>query len=374
MPNWAGRWKVKWSLAAGGGVATSFSGNERNHLFLNIEGNRFRDVSGVSGLDSIADSRSFALLDYDRDGWQDIALVNTNAPFFELFHNEIGADFESAQSASGRRASEMIAIRFVGGNRAAQASEFSNRDGYGARVVISLGDVDIVREHRCGEGFGAQNSATMTIGIGDRKRADSVMVRWPSGKVQHVSGVEAGSLLTLFEDSSQSPDGSGFRLEAYRLPANRRGPVEGPSDRMIIGPSVEIDPAKLRLYTTTATWCDACKKSLPQLAAIRAAFGDAELLMLGVPVDEDDGPQKLAAYVAKYDPAYRMLPDLPEEAVSVVVSRIIAALDDEILPASIVTDRQGNVLETLAGVPSISELRKWMAEASSRERLTNQLQ
>ncbi len=294
-------------------------------------------------------------------------MVNTNAPFFELFHNEIGTRLAPTISGSSERASEMIAVRFVGGNRAAQQSEYSNRDGYGARVVIGLGDTRIVREHRCGEGFGSQNSATLAIGIGVREQAEFVSVQWPSGKVQRVSDVAAGSLLTLFEDPSRSPDGLGFRRESYRLPVKPMEPVVRPSDRMIIGPSVVIAPAKLRMYTTTATWCDACKKSLPQLAAIRTAFGDAELLMFGVPVDEEDGSQKLAAYVAKYEPAYRMLPDLPESAVSDVVSRIIAGLDDEVLPASIVTDGQGNVLQTLAGVPSVSELRKWMAEASADE-------
>jgi hypothetical protein len=358
---------VRWSLAEGGGVATSFSGYERNHLFLNLEGKRFQDVSGVSGLDSIADSRSFALLDYDRDGWQDIAMVNTNAPFFELFHNEIGARRASVASASKVRDGEMIAVRFVGGNRTAVGSDYSNRDGYGASVSVGLGAGRIVREHRCGEGFGTQNSATMSIGIGDREGADFVSVRWPSGKVQRVGDVEAGSLLTFYEDPSQAPDGSGSRREPYRLPAKARIPVVRSTDRMLIGPSVATAPAKLRLHTTTATWCDACKKSLRQLGAIRAAFAETELLMLGVPVDEEDTSEKLAAYVAEYEPAYRMLPDLPESTVSAVVSRVIAALNDEVLPASIITDAQGKVLQTMAGVPSISALRKWMANASPIE-------
>ena len=41
----------------------SFSGNERNHLFMNKQGESFSDVSSLSGLDEIADSRSFAIWD-----------------------------------------------------------------------------------------------------------------------------------------------------------------------------------------------------------------------------------------------------------------------------------------------------------------------
>ena len=49
--------------------------------------------------------------------------------------------------------------------------------------------------------------------------------------------------------------------------------AEAVSDTFVVGPTVAVNSPKLSMYTTTATWCDACKKSLPQLAAIRAAFG-----------------------------------------------------------------------------------------------------
>ena len=63
----------------------SFSGGERNRFFLNGAGRTYTDLSGVSGLDSIADSRGFALIDYDRDGWMDLVVVNSNEPQLQLF-------------------------------------------------------------------------------------------------------------------------------------------------------------------------------------------------------------------------------------------------------------------------------------------------
>jgi hypothetical protein len=130
----------------------SLHGNERNHYFANRGGHSFEDISGLSGVDNPADSRGFAVLDYDRDGWQDLALVNANEPLFNLYHNEMAA----AGSKGG-----LIAIRFVGGNRSSQPSkEFACRDGYGARVAVELGDAKLVREHRCGDGWSTQNSAT----------------------------------------------------------------------------------------------------------------------------------------------------------------------------------------------------------------------
>jgi hypothetical protein len=192
-------------------ISSSFSGYERNHLFVNQGGKAFVDLSGVSGLDTLGDSRSFAVLDYNRDGWPDIALVNANAPLFELFRNELGG----SQMAAGHK---VLALRFVGGNQRAQPDpDRSCRDGYGAVVTVELGDKRLVREHRCGEGFAAQNSSTLLIGIGDHPAASRVSVRWPSGHVQHVDNVAAGTLLTAYEDPLQAPDKKSFYRETYRI-------------------------------------------------------------------------------------------------------------------------------------------------------------
>jgi hypothetical protein len=34
-----------------------------------------------------------------------------------------------------------------------------------ARVKADLGDTKLIREHRCGDGWSTQNSATMIVGI-----------------------------------------------------------------------------------------------------------------------------------------------------------------------------------------------------------------
>ena len=193
-------------------LAKSFSGHERNHLFLNLGGKRFMDISGNSGTDSVADGRAFGLWDYDRDGWQDIALVNANAPLLHLFHNEIG------RLSKGRSSAQMVALRFVGGNQTAAPADFAPRDGYGAIASVTVNGMSLLREHRCGEGFAAQNSDTMIIGLGDNSVVSELSVRWPSGMKSEKRNVPAGSLITVFEDAAQSPDGSGFAVESYLRP------------------------------------------------------------------------------------------------------------------------------------------------------------
>ena len=134
--------------------SSSFSGKERNHLFLNDGNGGFADISGLSGLDAIGDTRAIALIDYDRDGWQDIGLVNANAPLLQLFRNNIGAVSSETRN--------VVAVRFVGGNHTDQPAEgLSCRDAFGALLWVDLGDgKQQLREHRCGEGFASQNSAS----------------------------------------------------------------------------------------------------------------------------------------------------------------------------------------------------------------------
>jgi len=62
-----------------------------------------------------------------------------------------------------------------------------DRDGFDDLYLMARwGRNQLIREYRCGEGFAAQNSSTLLIGIGDHPSASRVTVRWPSGKTSQV--------------------------------------------------------------------------------------------------------------------------------------------------------------------------------------------
>lgn len=352
--HWAGPALREWNRVENAGLAISLSGHERNHLFLNSLGKRFDDVSGLSGLDSPADGRGFVLFDYDRDGWQDIALVNTNAPFLELYRNRIG-DVEG-----GNRA---IALRFVGGNRSdGPSAEWSNRDGIGAQVTVSLGDARLLREQRAGEGFATQNSALMLIGIGARDGADLVAVRWPSGVVQEARDVPAGTLLTVYENPGETAERAAFARAAYErpVPAPPLQPTGGPERVHLVRDGGEGGGARppFVLYTTMATWCPSCKRNIPQVKLVRDRFPAEQLAVVGVPIDAEDTPEMLRAYAAEYAPAYDLLFDPPRAEVERIQSMVMAEFERDVLPASVLTDREGRVVKLLPGVPTLSELRQ----------------
>lgn len=325
-------------------IVHSLSGHERNHFFLNSRsGEEFTDLSALSGLDSPADGRGFALLDYDRDGWQDVVVINANAPMTQLYHNDIA---RSPAAGGG-----MIALRFKGGNTGASTSEFGNRDGYGAVVEVTLeGGVTLKREHRCGEGFAAQNSATMIIGIGKGSAAKSVSVRWPSGNQFTIEKVAEGTLLTAHE---HRPEGA-FIAETYRREMPPVVTTVAAREKFPVSASAE---GKVMVFTTTATWCGACLNHLPALAQL----GDNGVALFGVPVDVEDDAAKLADYVERRKPPYQMLTDLDTAGKKAVTAFLVRAMHtpDPVLPSSVITDAEGNVLEVLRGIPTLSQIRKW---------------
>lgn len=329
----------------------SLHGRERNRYFANQGGRSFADLSGLSGLDNPADSRGFAVLDYDRDGWQDLALVNANQPLFNLYHNEM--------PAAGLRGG-VIAIRFVGGNRsAAPSKDHACRDGYGARVTVRLADRNLVREHRCGEGWSTQNSATMLVGIGSQTMAESVTVRWPSGRTSSTAAVPEGTLLTVYENPDEAPAGQGFARTSYRLkPAPPATAGRTVPQFPVRAWDLAAKPARLRVYISFATSSPAWTSNLSAMHRLKEELGSEGVDVVAVPIDEADDNSKLAAYAQQWKPACRLANIAPARRAEARAAYASALGQDPPLPSTVITDDSGHILSAQPGLPSISELRK----------------
>jgi thiol-disulfide isomerase/thioredoxin len=339
---------------------SSLSGHERNVLFLNRGGETFDNVSGICGADDPADGRAVALLDYDRDGWQDLVVVNANAPQVQLFRNEV--ERVRVDTSAGH----VIALRVEGGNRGPEPKAgASNRDGVGAHIEVVTPEATLVREVRAGEGFAAQNSRTLLVGLGTAANVEKLRVRWPSGTLQESGPIAAGSLVTLRE--APEPGREPFEVVPYRKQGVARAERSArPAARKRLAAAAGgDDPAPLRLLTTMATWCDSCKGELPQVAKLREAFDPAEVALVGIPVDEDDDTEKLSKYEAEYAPAYELRKSLPEQQIEAVRQTVLEDLRIDALPAAIATDREGRVIRTMWGVPSISEVKQLLREVRS---------
>ena len=152
---------------------------QANSLFENRDG-RLVEVSAAAGpgfsLRRVSRGTSFA--DYDGDGDIDLFILNLNGPP-ALLRND------------GDHDNHYLLVRTVG--------TVSNRDGIGARVIISAGGQTQHAEVQSGGSYLSHNDLRLHFGLGQTERVDRLEVRWPSGAVQVLSDIAADQVLTVVE-------------------------------------------------------------------------------------------------------------------------------------------------------------------------------
>jgi hypothetical protein len=52
---------------------------------------------------------------------------------------------------------------------------------------------------RSGSSYLSASELVLTFGLGQRDKADSIEIRWPSGQLDHLSAVPAGATITVTE-------------------------------------------------------------------------------------------------------------------------------------------------------------------------------
>lgn len=141
----------------------------------------------VSNIDFVEDGRGFALLDYDQDGWVDLALVSPNAPRFRLIRNQIGKQLSEHR---------VLTIRLVGGNtRGTTSKEWSARDAYGAVVAVDTDQGTRAFQLACGSGLSSQNEKAIRVGLGTKTVVQKITVHWPSGKQTVVTKINSDNIV-----------------------------------------------------------------------------------------------------------------------------------------------------------------------------------
>ena len=174
--------------------SNSLSGNERNRLIMRGK-DGFKDRSLVSGVDCKEDARSFSLLDYDNDGWVDIALPSVNRHRFRLFRNRLGELGEKGR---------VVEVSLQGANGEAKVSQgFSNRDAVGALLTAETSKGKRVYRKSIGEGMAAQNSNRIRVTLAEGEKLMSLSVRWPSGKATELKQVPDQALIEIKEGGQE---------------------------------------------------------------------------------------------------------------------------------------------------------------------------
>jgi len=75
----------------------------------------------------------------------------------------------------------------------------SNRDGFGARVEVKAGGLTQTAEVRANSSFESAGDPRLHFGVGGATTVDTIVVHWPSGKVDTIGPQSADQELDIEE-------------------------------------------------------------------------------------------------------------------------------------------------------------------------------
>ena len=293
--------KLQAALDAG----ASWSGRERNRVYLNLGDTRFAQVSACSGLDFIDDARGVGLVDWDQDGDLDMWISNCTGPRVRLMRNDTPND------------NRFVAIQLVGTK--------CNRDAIGTRVELYFDAASTpsrIKTLRAGEGFIAQSSKELHFGLGAADRIARLVVRWPDGIVEDFSDLGVNARYRIVQGRNElqrwippertvdlavsSLEDPGAQDQARIVLPHRRN-LGWLSYRRLDGAETTIGKQMSRpvLINLWATSCTTCVKELSEFAvhtdAIRAAGIDVLAIEISASTDAEKQTKAAQELLEKVD-------------------------------------------------------------------------
>ena len=146
-----------------------------NQLFWNQGDGTFAEVLLN---EQPAVSRGTLFGDYDNDGDTDLLITQLNGGV-TLLRNE------------SQTANNWLRLKLIGTR--------SNRDGIGARIILTLNSESQTREVRMGSSYLSSNDPRVLFGVGQRTTVDQLKIHWQSGIVQILENLSVNQELVVTE-------------------------------------------------------------------------------------------------------------------------------------------------------------------------------
>jgi tetratricopeptide (TPR) repeat protein len=335
----------------------TWSGYERNVFYVNNHDRTFSDISGISGLDFVEDSRSFALADFDHDGRLEVFLKNRGGPQVRVLRNVM------------QHLGDAVAFRLRGVK--------SNRDAIGAKIVVETEALKQTKFLQAGSGFLSQHTKELFFGLGQNCKFLKATIHWPNGAIQHFAHLPANHSISVTEESEQF-SAQPFALDRPAAPAIARRPK--PLTPATIGtwlvaplvpPTIDAeDFAGKRFgldgwrgnYGLLVLWACCSRPSLQLLRDLRdhqLQLSAAGLQIAGLNVEGPSqlGPARDLAKKERFAFTVAMLPPQQAAVYNLLFRYLFDRHRDLDLPTSFLFDADGMIVKVYQGVFGAAHLR-----------------
>jgi enediyne biosynthesis protein E4 len=154
-------------------------------VFRNVDGVRFEEATAASGPGASTphSSRGAAFGDFDNDGDVDILVFNMNEPPSLLRNDYHGAN-------------RWLEVKLEG--------TASNRAALGATVRVKAGGRIQAQAVLSQSSYFSHDDLRLHFGLGPSEAAETVEVRWPSGRVDVLNNVRGGRVVSIKEGGGQA--------------------------------------------------------------------------------------------------------------------------------------------------------------------------